>query len=148
MLHRLLKRLRRNKETREKYTYLTQEVIPGYKMQLKDANRNIEEIKAINRKQRVQLEKLPVLEKQLIELASLVDAKYIEESPHGCTKEKCSTKQEALEFARKVRARTGQQFTTYECEICPRSKRTGKKWWHITHKEKYLRGLYGKPNVQ
>lgn len=95
MLHRLLKRLRRNKETREKYTYLTQEVIPGYKMQLRDANRNIEEIKAINNRQRIELQKMPVLEKQLIELASLVDAKYVEESPHGCTKEKCSTRQEA-----------------------------------------------------
>lgn len=65
-----------------------------------------------------------------------------------CNKVRCCTKQEAKDFAYQVKCRTRQEFTVYERDKCPKNKRTSKPYWHITHSQKWLRGIYGQSNVQ
>lgn len=157
---RFIRKYNQLKEERRQYIQVK---LPKHKKELKqlreqvqERNQTIKELRDLSNALRLERDKASdknvVLEKQLEDLTLLVDTKFVDEhrknTDKPCNKQRCCDRQEAKEFAYKVRARTGQGFVPYECSICPVNKRTGKKIWHITHKERFLRGLYGPANLQ
>jgi len=146
---RFLIRYKRKVKTLEDKIAVQRQELTRLLSQAQDRNRTIDELKQVveAQRERIDLLSLPV-QKYIDEINSLAITieQGTEDSP--CLKVKCCTRAEAKEFAFHARRRLNHHFEPYECEKCPVNKRTGELYWHITHKDRKLRGLYGSANVQ